>query len=609
MNLASMLTEKVHQVALSVFDEAISRGDQSALFEVKQSDRPDLADYQCNAAMSLARTLGKKPRDVASMLQEPLQKSFGKDAVVSIAGPGFINFRFSDTFLVEAAERNLQTPKQGYKEVVRPSRIMIDFGGPNIAKELHVGHLRPHLIGDALQRLMRFCGDVITSDIHMGDWGTPIGMIIAQLKKEKPSLGFFAEDSTVVSAFSLSIEELGNLYKRSKASWDESDEFKDEARLATEALQSGRIKGYRDLWKHLRDVSLDDVKEIYKRLDVTFDLWLGESDVNELLPIMMKDLEDRGISESSKGATIISAAKMGLDNSPPLMLQKGDGGYTYAATDLATIWDRVTNRGAEQIIYVVDNRQSQHFQQVFAAAHLAGYAQPTTMLLHAGHGTINGKDGKPFKTRDGKSVKLKDVLDIAVQKVRDEMPQPGEQGATAEEIEKITNQISMAAVKFQEYINSRNTDYAFDIDNFTTFDGKTGPYVQYAAVRCKAIINKASAANILDGEMVVSDKTEREMLLNLLRFPEAIETAYTRKEPSLVAAHGYGLAQIFSRFYNTLPVLNEPDQTIRASRLKMVSYVQNQMGACFSLLGLPEPSRMLRKDYGNQLKRVPRNEL
>ncbi len=609
MNLASMLTEKVREAAKSVFDDAVVDGDSNALFEVRQSDRPDLADYQCNAAMSLAKILGKKPRDIAVMLQEPMQRAFDDNAKVSIAGPGFINFSFSDAFLVEMAKKNLQAPKQGCEEVAKPSKIMIDFGGPNIAKELHVGHLRPHLIGDALQRLMRFCGDTITSDIHMGDWGTPIGMIIAQLEKEKPELGFFSDGQKNAPSFSLSIEELGKLYKRSKASWDESDDFKEKARLATEALQSGRVKGYRDLWQHLRDISLDDVKEMYKRLDVTFDLWLGESDVNDLLPVMMEDLAARGVSEVSKGATIITADKMGLENSPPVILQKGDGGYTYAATDLATIWDRVKNRGAEQIIYVVDNRQSQHFQQVFAAAKLAGYATPETILLHAGHGTINGKDGRPFKTRDGKSVRLKDVLDVAVQKVRDEMPQPGEQGATAEEIETITGQISMAAVKFQEYINTKNTDYVFDIDNFTKFDGKTGPYIQYASVRCKAILGKAEEAGVQKGDMVVSDKTERELLLHMLRFPEAIEAAYSRKEPSVVAGHGYGLAQIFSRFYNTLPVLGESDEALRSSRLKMVQHVHGQMKTCFSLLGMYEPVRMLRKDYGDWRNNERRNEL
>ncbi len=609
MNLARLLTEKVQEVAKVVFDSTVLENKTAARFEIKQSDRPDLADYQCNAAMSLAKIIGKKPRDVAVMLQEPLQKLLGNDVNISIAGPGFINFNFSNDFLVETAKRNLRAPKHGCEKNVKPSKIMIDFGGPNIAKELHIGHLRPHLIGDALQRLMRFCGDTITSDIHMGDWGTPIGMIIAQLEKEQPKLKFFSENSDETSSFSLSIKELGRLYKHSKTSWDKSDDFKEKARLATQVLQSGHVKGYRDLWQHLRNISLDDVKKIYSRLDVTFDLWLGESDVNDLLPVMIKDLAARGISETSKGATIISAKKMGLENAPPIILQKSDGGYTYAATDLATIWDRVKNKTAEQIIYVVDNRQSQHFQQVFASARLAGYAKPDTVLFHAGHGTINGKDGRPFKTRDGKSVKLKDVLDIAVQKVRDEMPQPGEQGATAEEIGIITDQISMAAVKFQEYINTKNTNYVFDIDNFTNFDGKTGPYLQYAAVRCKAILGKAEEADIRGGGIIVTDKIERAMLLHLLRFPEAIDAAYTKKEPSLVAAHGYGVAQIFSRFYNTLPVLSETNEKLSSSRLKMVQYVHDQMETCFSLLGLYEPIRMLRKDYGDWRKNASKKEI
>lgn len=605
MNLADILTQKVRAAAQTVFGDSVSQEEHNALFTVGQSDRPDLADYQCNAAMSLARSLSRNPRDIATQLQNALQHALGDTAQVSIAGPGFINFVLADSFLVEAAQQNLEMPKQGYGGVPKPSKIMIDFGGPNLAKELHVGHLRPHLIGDALQRLMRFCGDAITSDIHMGDWGTPIGMIIAQLELEQPTLGFFTEQTEQPSSLNLSIEDLSALYKRSKISWDGDDAFKDKARLATEALQSGRIKGYRALWQQLRDISLDDVKEIYKRLDVTFDLWLGESDVNDLLPIMMKDLEERGLSETSKGATVISAEKLDLNNAPPLILQKGDGGYTYAATDLATLWDRVKNRGAEQIIYVVDNRQSQHFQQVFAAARLAGYVLPNTVLLHTGHGTINGPDGRPFKTRDGGSVKLKDVLDETLQKVRDEMPAPGEQGVTAEDIDSTAWQIGMAAVKFQEYINTRNTDYIFDLANFTKFDGKTGPYILYAAVRCRALLEKAEAASLAHGKPVISEKPERDLLLHLLRFPEAVEAAYAKKEPSLIAAHGYGLAQLFSRFYNALPVLQEGNQQIQASRLQLVRYVHTQMATCFSLLGLHEPNRMLRKDVGSAAQNAP----
>ena len=588
MNVRKMLSTITSTSAREVLGDLSEIDFSGPLFEVVVSDRPDLADYQCNAAMALAKVLRKNPREIANSIRTVMQEKLGTDGTVDVAGGGFINVKLSDQFLISSATQVISDARQGCDLCSEPQQVMIDFGGPNIAKELHVGHLRPHLIGDSLQRLMRFYGDAVTSDIHMGDWGTPIGMIITQLQYEQPGLDFFDDSVKQHSPFNMDIDELGALYRRSKEHWDSSDEFKDRARLATEVLQSGRLPGYRALWKHLRDVSLDDVKGIYRRLDISFDLWLGESDVNDMLPGMIEDLSSKGLAVTSNGAIIIPADLLGIENSPPLILQKGDGGYTYAATDLATIKDRVENRNANTILYVVDNRQSQHFQQVFAAAKLAGYAGADVTLVHVGHGTINGKDKRPFKTRDGQTIRLKDVLDIAYQKARAEMPEVGEQGATADEIEQISHQIGMGAVKFQECSNARNTDYVFDMDNFTSFDGKTGPYLQYAAVRCKALLKKAEDAKVNAGEITVTNKAERDLLLHLSRFPEAIEAAYSKREPNQIADHGYKLAQLFSGFYTCIPVLNEPDTTVRASRLQYVNAVYQQMSLCFSLLGIPD---------------------
>jgi len=596
MNLRKHLTTALNQSAQAVLASADDLEQSRPSFEVTPSDRPDLADYQSNAAMVLAKRLRKNPREIAQTIQGALQKELGGTAQVDVAGAGFINIRLADEYLLSVATANIADIHYGFERTLNPKQIMIDFGGPNIAKELHVGHLRPHLIGDSLQRLMRFYGDAVTSDIHMGDWGTPIGMIIAQLEHEQPDLGYFKPDTPSEFTWSIDIEELGNLYRRSKQHWDDSPQFQDKARRATEILQSGRLPAYRALWQRLRDVSLDDVRGLYQKLGVNFDLWLGESDVNDLLPVMMKELTERGIAQTSEGATVIPAEVLGLPDAPPLILMKGDGGYTYAATDLATIQDRVRNRNADTIIYVVDNRQKQHFEQVFSAARLAGYAPSDIALIHAGHGTINGKDGRPFKTRDGQTVRLKDVLDLAYQKAREQLPEPDQQETSEAEINTLSNQIGIAAIKFQEFTNGRNSDYAFDTDNFTSFEGKTGAYLQYTVARCGAILAKAADEKIETGALKITNHPERDLLLHLVQFPEAVESTYLKQEPSMVANHAYRLAQLFSTFYAHAPVLREPEASVRSSRLGLVDAIQRQMKLCLSLLGIEAPARMLRKE-------------
>jgi arginyl-tRNA synthetase len=593
MNLRQDLTTRVSTAIETLFG-AIEGLSPSAR-EVIPSDRPDLADYQCNVAMALGKRLGQPPRAVAEKLAAALREDFGATVTVDVAGPGFVNLRLADSFLRDAARVNLPDARQGLAPVARSRKIIVDFGGPNIAKELHIGHLRPHLIGDALQHLFRFMGDEVLSDIHMGDWGTPIGMIIAQLASERPDLSFFADAGRTDPAFTLDIEELGALYRRSKVSWDEGDAFKEKARLATEALQSGKKPGYRALWQLLRTTSLADVQKIYDRLNIRFDLFLGESDVNDVLPPMLDELVAKGFAVRDAGAVIIPAARLGFkEDAAPILLQKSDGAYTYAATDLATIKERVEKYGAESIVYIVDNRQKQHFEQVFAAARLVGYAPVTVELIHAGNGTINGKDGRPFKTRDGQTVRMKDVLDIATDKARAELPDPSSD-VSAEEIAASATMIGMAAVKFQEYMNLRLSDYIFDMDHFTSFEGKTGPYLQYAQARCNALLAKADSPASGAEAIVLSNKVERDLLLHLLRFPEAVVAARAKFEPSFVAQHAYKLAQLFSAFYTQSPVLAEKDPALRAARLAFVQAVAQQEKLCFHLLNMASPDRMLRR--------------
>lgn len=591
MNIKQFLSGHIEQAAQQLPLEASH--DVKDLLQATPSDRPDLADYQCNAALGLAKKLGMPPRAIAEKLVAALTAQLNGVAELGIAGPGFINFKLADDFVAAAAEK---VAVDGVKTAT-PRHVVIDFGGPNIAKELHVGHLRPHIIGDSLQRLMKSVGDNVQSDIHMGDWGTPMGMIIAQLKIERPELDFFKDDvAAYPTEAPVDIEELGKLYKRAKQSWDAGDDFKNEARKITQQLQAGEKPGYRALWQHFRDVSLADVSGMYKQLGVHFDLWLGESDVNHILPEMLKDLQSRNIAVESDGAIVVPAAILGdSEDAPPLILQKSDGGYTYGATDLATIKDRIERLHADTVLYVVDNRQKQHFEQVFKTARIAGYAGEHVHLEHAGNGTINGPDGKPYKTRDGNSVRLKDVLSEALAKAKEELP-AATNAAEQAELDTLAEKISIAAIKFQELKNNRTSDYIFDVNEFTRFDGKTGPYLQYAVVRCHALLDKAKQSNIeTDGKLVISTADERDLVLSLARYAEAIEGAYAKKEPSVLAEYLYVTTQKFATFYSKTQVLAEEDAGKRASRLKIVKMVRDNIVRGLDLLGIECPEKMVRK--------------
>lgn len=600
MFLRQILSKAVRDVAREIAPGIDSSPEIQQALDVVQSDRPDLGDYQCNVALRLAKPLKQQPRAIATQFAQRLEALLAGKAKVEIAGPGFINFRLLETFLVEHAGALDLANSARVERTAAPRKVLVDFGGPNIAKALHVGHLRPHLIGDALQRILRAYGEDVTTDIHMGDWGTPIGMIIAQLQNEQPALAFFAaQAASYPDSFPLTIEGLNELYKRSKQSFDTSDAFRNQAREATEALQGGRHAGYLALWRHLRDMSLADVKRIYGRLGITFDLWLGESDVNDLLEPMLSELQANGTVEISDGAAVITAAKLGLPaDGPPLILRKRDGAYTYAATDLATIKARVA-MGMQLVLYVVDNRQRQHFEMVFPAARLAGYAPANVGLEHIGHGTINGPDGRPFKTRSGDAASLTDALDIAYQKAREELPVPGEQGTTAAEIDQLAWEIGVAAIKFQELRNSRVTDYVFDVDAFTRFEGKTGPYLQYAAVRANAILEKVTAQGIAAGPLAITLPAERDLLLHLCRLGEAIEASYQAREPVVMAEHAYQLVQRFGTFYTAAPVLQETDARLQASRVSLVMATGLQLRFVLGLLNIDVPERMLRREVGS----------
>ncbi len=539
---------------------------------VSISNRPDLSDYQSNVAMPLAKLAKKSPIKIADEIKEFLSKdpAFAK---ITVDGPGFINVTFSDSKLLE-----VNTSSKQFKK-----KVVLDYGGPNIAKEMHVGHLRSAIIGESLKRILRFSGNEVIGDVHFGDWGTPIGMLITQLKSENPN-----SFENNLENFDMTISEISALYKRANANFKSDDEFKESARVATFELQNGNAL-YRKLWKILRDKSVEAVKENYDKLGVSFDLWLGESDTNELLPKIVDNLLERKIAMHSNGAVIVPMdSQDSKQEKAPLILRKSDGAYTYAITDLATIVQRVENYNPDAILYVVDARQKEHFQQVFTVARRAGYVRDSTSLEHIAFGTVNGKDGKPFKTREGNVMNLKDLIKFSENKAREGLPEINE------ESEDQARKIAIGALKFQDLKNLRTSNYIFDTENFTKSEGKTGAYIQYAIARINSVLSKSSDQNFENAELKISHKIEREILLQLNRFSEFLEQACAAREPSIIGEYVYVLAQKFSIMYAELPINGENDRVVRVSRLKLCKITREILTRCLDLLGIEAPEKMLR---------------
>ncbi len=548
---------------------------------VSQSNRPDLSDYQSNVAMVIAKKEHKNPKEIANKIASQLKnESFIEN--VSVDGPGFINITLTNSFLEKEEPFNFNSTKRV---------VLIDYGGPNIAKEMHVGHLRSAIIGESIKRIMRTCGDTVLGDVHFGDWGTPIGMLIAQLKREKPFLNYFSEN--ICDDFSMNISDISALYRRAASNFKEDETFKEEARIATFELQRGN-KGYLALWKMFKDVSVKAVKSNYDKLDVTFDLWMGESDVNEILPVLTEDLQKKGLAILSDGALIVPLKAKNNRERAPMILKKTDGAYTYAATDLATIIQRKRDFNPQNILYVVDARQKEHFEQVFEVAHLAGYVDDSISLEHIPFGTVNGDDGKPFKTRNGGVMNLKDLITLAIQKAKQNIPT----GINEEEAEIQAYQIAIGALKFQDLKNGRTSDYIFDTENFTKSEGKTGAYIQYAIARINSILDKS---NITEKELIaanikITHSLERTILLLLKQQNEALQEAYIRREPSVISDYVYALSQAFSSFYSELPINSEKDEAIRLSRLKIIDRVRNVLKSNLQLLGISSPDKMAKRN-------------
>lgn len=564
------------------------------LGEVVVSQRPDLAQFQCNGALPGAKQAGRNPRELAQEVLDALADT-DRYADLSIAGPGFINISLTDgvigTHLAGFADDDrLGVPAR------HPERVLIDFGGYNVAKATHVGHMRTTILGDALQRLARFMGHDVTSDIHLGDWGLQMGMLIVGVEDGAPDLPYFDPGHTgpYPAASPVSLADLGELYPRISAATKEDPALAERARQATLELQQGR-KGYRALWQHFVDVTLESQRQDVDDLGVSFDLWYGESTVADRVDPMIERLVGAGVAREDAGAVIVDVArdddKMEI---PPFILAKSDGAALYTTTDLATIEMRIDTLGAKEIIYVVDARQSLHFEQVFRVARRAGIAPADVSLEHVEFGTVNGPGGQPLRTRDGGLPLLADFIADAVAAARERIASAAiAQDASDEERAEIARKVAVAALKFGDLINHRTSNYIFDLDRFVSFEGKTGPYLQYAVVRIGSIERRAADAGIVAGPIV--DPTvdeERSLMLLISSLPEVVERAWDLRAPNGLAEYAFELSGAFNRFYEHCHILNEEDPARQASWLQLALLTGRVLVQCLDLLGIEVPERM-----------------
>ena len=576
--------------------------------EVRRSDKPELADFQCNGAMGAAKAAKKNPREIAAEIATTLK---AHDMVLSaeVAGPGFINIRVSDVALSHRAADVLADAKAGAELASDPQVTVIDFGGPNVAKPMHVGHLRSAVIGDTLVRLLRFLGDTITGDVHLGDWGLQMGHLVTELYDEQPDLVYFdaAYDGEYPKEPPVTIEDLARLYPAASAKAKADAARNERSQKAVAELQAGRL-GYRVLLQHFIDVSVAALKVDYAFLNVEFDLWKGESDVDHLIPGLVERFKASDLAREDDGAWIVDVARDGenvpvekngkttLKNPmPPIMLVNSRGGTGYHTTDLATIDDRMTTLTPtpERMLYVVDQRQALHFEQVFRAADRLGLIDEER-LEHIGFGTVNGPDGKPFKTREGGVLRLSDLNAMALAEAEKKIAEAGKlpEDMGAEERKAVAEHVALASLRFSDLQNTRTSNYIFDLDRFTSFEGKTGPYLLYAAVRIKSLLRRADAEGHALGEVKIADDAERALVLQLDGFSTSLLVAREKRMPHVLCEHVYNLAQAFSAFYGALPIAAETDPAMRASRLALAAAVLKQLETGLGILGIKVPERM-----------------
>lgn len=586
----------------TVLGEAVAaafaaEGVPADLARVTPSDRPDLADFQSNGALAAAKRLGKNPREIATAVAARLTGD-PRLASVEIAGPGFINLKVADAALSERAIAIAADPRAGAETVADARRVIVDYGGPNVAKPMHVGHLRASIIGESIKRTYRFRGDTVVGDAHFGDWGYQMGLLIGAVCDENPTIAALVErlnqgeGASDLSAFeAVSLADLDRLYPEAAAKGKTDTDYRDRARKITAGLQT-KQPGYYALWERFRAVTQVALERDFHALGVDFDWWKGESDVEPLIEPMVAELDAKGLLVDDQGARIIRVSQQGDKRElPPLLVVSSEGSAMYGTTDLATILDRKQQFDPHLVIYCVDQRQADHFEIVFRAAYQAGYAAPG-QLEHVGFGTMNGTDGKPFKTREGGVLKLADLIEMTRTKARERLHEAGlGESLSPDEFEDTAGKVAVAALKFADLQNFRGTSYVFDLDRFSSFEGKTGPYLLYQAVRVKSLLRRATEEGHVAGPVTVAEPAERDLVLTLDAFESALAEAYDRCAPNALADHAYRLSQAFSKFYAACPImLSEP--AVRASRLTLATATLKQLELALQLLGIATPERM-----------------
>ena len=561
---------------------------------VSISNRPDLCEYQCNGAMAAAKEYHKAPIMIANGVVEQLAGSevFGE---VQAVNPGFINMKINDAFLSSYLNGMEADERLGFEKAEHPKTIVIDYGGPNVAKPLHVGHLRSAIIGESVKRIARFAGHHVIGDVHLGDWGLQMGLIITELHERKPELCYFDEnyDGAYPEEAPFTIAELEEIYPTASKRSKEDEPYKEAAMQATYELQHGR-KGYQALLQHILNVSVTDLKRNYANLNVSFDLWKGESDAQPYIPDMVQKMKDDGFAYVSDNALVVDV-KEDTDTKevPPCMLLKSDGASLYTTTDLATIVERMKLYHPDEIIYVVDKRQEMHFIQVFRCARKCGLVTDETGLKFLGFGTMNGKDGKPFKTRDGGVMRLeyllKDINEEMLKKIEASRPMD------EEEAEKISKIVGLSAVKYGDLSNQASKDYIFDVDRFTSSEGNTGPYILYTIVRIKSILRKYEeiGGTAGDGQITASaNESEKALQLELTKFNSVMETAYEESAPHKICAYIYDLANAFNKFYHETKILGSEDEAAKKSWIALLLLTRKVLETCIDLLGFEAPEKM-----------------
>ena len=569
-------------------------GYDSALGKVTVSNRPDLCEYQCNGAMAGAKQYHKAPIMIANEVAEKLKGSEVFKEAAAVA-PGFLNLKLSEEYLLEQLKTMAKEPKFGLEKPAKTKKIIVDYGGANVAKPLHVGHLRSAVIGESIKRINRYVGHEVIGDVHLGDWGLQMGLVIMGLKERKPDLIYFDEsyEGEYPAEAPFTISELEEIYPASSAKSKEDPEYKAKAMEATYKLQSG-VRGYRALWKHILNVSVTDLKKNYSSLNVEFDLWKGESDVHDLIPEMVDYMKKGGYAYISEGALVVDVKEeTDTKEVPPCMILKSDGASLYNTTDLATIMERMRLYHPDEIIYLTDKRQDLYFEQVFRCARKTKLVEPETELRWIGFGTVNGKDGKPFKTRDGGVMRLETLI----RETKDEMYRKIREGRemSEEEARQVADLVAISALLYGDLSNQASKDYIFDVDRFTSFEGDTGPYILYTIVRIKSILAKYKEQGGNPEELqlrVASGDSEKALMMELVQFNAMMQSAAEETAPHKVCAYIYDLANAFNHFYHETKILGEEDEAKREGLLALLVLTRNVLETCIHVLGFSAPEKM-----------------